>query len=170
MSRGKSEAQGVNVHSRPLEDDVIRGDRCRIRGGIVGYDADRMIFQFTMMDEARIVDCEVSSAALEDLASEKGVRPIERELQFRRLRDTIERVTSGGASIRIFSKHIRKLWCRPPRGARKDLNTAHRSMLVPKWLRASASSHITRTRRVPPGCVDSRARPLQVMLPNPLPL
>ena len=70
-----------------------------------------------MMDEARVVDCEVSSVALDDLAGEKGIRSSEREAKFKRLRDTIERVTSGtfdergtaeGASIRIFSKHIRK--------------------------------------------------------------
>jgi hypothetical protein len=86
------------------------------RGGIVGYDADRMTFEFTMTHDARIVDCEISSTALDDLAGEKGVRPGEREAQFRRLRDAIERLAcrvfgeSGMASsqtIRIFSKHVR---------------------------------------------------------------
>ena len=86
------------------------------RGGIVGYDADRMSYKFTMMHQARIVDCEISSAALDDLANEKGVRPDERESQFKRLRDAIERVASnifdqGGMAqserIRIFAKHIR---------------------------------------------------------------
>jgi hypothetical protein len=87
------------------------------RGRIVGYDADRMIFKFTMMHAAKIVDCEISSVALDDLAGEKGIRPGEREAQFKLLRDTIERVTSDafdersvaqGESIRIFSKHIRE--------------------------------------------------------------
>jgi hypothetical protein len=86
------------------------------RSRIVGYDADRMIFEFTMMHEARIVGCEISSTALDDLAGEKGVRPGEREAQFRRLCDAIERVAcrvfeeSGwapGQTIRIFSKHVR---------------------------------------------------------------
>jgi hypothetical protein len=58
------------------------------------------------------VDCEVSSVALDDLAGEKGIRSSEREAKFTRLRDTIERITSGtfdergmaeGASIRILS-------------------------------------------------------------------
>jgi hypothetical protein len=85
-------------------------------GRILGYDADRMTFEFTMMQEARIVDCEISSVALDDLAGEKGVRPNERDAQFKRLRDAIERIASGmfdergmspGETLRIFSKHVR---------------------------------------------------------------
>jgi len=87
-----------------------------MRGRILGYDADRMTFEFTMMQDARIVDCEISSVALDDLAGEKGVRPNEREAQFKRLRDAIERIASAvfdergmspGETIRIFSKHVR---------------------------------------------------------------
>jgi hypothetical protein len=86
------------------------------RGRILGYDASRMVFEFTMMHELKIVDCEISSTAMDDLAGEKGVRPNERETQFRRLRDTIERVASDifdqrslppAETIRIFSKHVR---------------------------------------------------------------
>ena len=86
------------------------------RGRILGYDANRMAFEFTMMHDLRIVDCEISSTAMDDLAGEKGVRPNEREAQFRQLRDTIERIASDifdqrGMSavetIRIFSKHVR---------------------------------------------------------------
>jgi hypothetical protein len=88
-----------------------------MRGRIAGYDADRMTFEFTMMHDARIIDCEISSVALDDLAGEKGVRPGEREAQFRRLRDAIERVASdafdqngiaAGETLRIFAKHVRK--------------------------------------------------------------
>jgi hypothetical protein len=87
-----------------------------MRGRIVGYDANRMTFEFTMMHDARIVDCEISSTAMDDLAGEKGVRPNEREAQFRRLRDAIEDVVSdaferegiaSGQTLRIFSKHVR---------------------------------------------------------------
>ena len=87
-----------------------------MRGRILGYDANRMAFEFTMMHGARIVDCEISSTAMDDLAGEKGVRPDEREAQFRRLRDAIERVASdifdqssmsAVEIIRIFSKHVR---------------------------------------------------------------
>ena len=38
------------------------------RGGIVGYDADRMSYRFTMIHEARIIDCEISSAAAPESA------------------------------------------------------------------------------------------------------
>jgi hypothetical protein len=89
------------------------------RGRMVGYDSDRMTFRFTMMNEARIVDCEISSVALDDLDGEKGTRPVEREAQFKRLRDEIERITCGifdnrgkneessGEVVRIFAKHVR---------------------------------------------------------------
>jgi hypothetical protein len=86
------------------------------RGRVLGYDANRMAFEFSMMHELRIVYCEISSTAMDDLAGEKGVRPNEREAQFRRLRDTIERVASEifdqrnmspAETIRIFSKHVR---------------------------------------------------------------
>jgi hypothetical protein len=87
-----------------------------MRGRIVGYDANRMTFEFTMMHEAKIVDCEISSTAMDDLAGAKGVRPHERDTQFRRLRETIERVASDmfdqsgqalSLTLRIFSKHVR---------------------------------------------------------------
>ena len=86
------------------------------RGRLVGYDAERMVFAFSMMHGARIVDCEISSAALDDLAGGKGTRPGEREAQFKHLRDAIERVTSDtfvekgmpqAETIRIFSKHVK---------------------------------------------------------------
>jgi hypothetical protein len=87
------------------------------RGRIVGYDAERMIFEFTMMHEAEIVDCEISGVALDDLAGEKGTRPGERQAQFTRLRDAIDSVASeifekGDLSqigtLRIFSKDVRR--------------------------------------------------------------
>jgi hypothetical protein len=87
-----------------------------LRGLIIGYDANRMTFEFTMMHELRIVDCEISSTAMDDLAGEKGVLPGEREAQFKRLRDAIERVASDMfdrssmspiETVRIFSKHVR---------------------------------------------------------------
>jgi hypothetical protein len=87
-----------------------------MRGRILGYDANRMAFEFTMMHEQGIVDCGISSTAMDDLAGEKGVRPNEREAQFKGLRDTIERIASDifdarnmspGQTIHIFSKHVR---------------------------------------------------------------
>ena len=82
----------------------------------MGYATERMMFLFTMMHTARIVDCEISNSALDDLDGEKGTRPGEREAQFKRLRDPIERIASDtfeqngrpeSETIRIFSKHVK---------------------------------------------------------------
>ena len=86
------------------------------RGRIIGYDASRMTFEFTMMDNTKIVDCEISSSAMDQLAGTKGTMPDEREAQFMHLRDAIERTASElfdeamptqGGTIRIFYHHVR---------------------------------------------------------------
>jgi hypothetical protein len=60
------------------------------RGSIEGYEFDRMVLKFSMMDGGRQVPCAVSASAMDDL--ERGVRtpPSQREEQFVRLRDRIE--------------------------------------------------------------------------------
>ena len=88
------------------------------RGQIVGYDANLMIFEFTMVKaDATSVVCQVSNAAMDELSGKKGTRPTEREAQFIRLRDAIERIASDnfdddstvrGPVVQIFAKHIRK--------------------------------------------------------------
>jgi hypothetical protein len=86
------------------------------RGRIVGYDASRMTFEFTMMDDkARLVTCEISSAAMDQLAGTRGTLPAEREAQFLHLRDGIERIASdvfdemptSGGKVRVFYHHVR---------------------------------------------------------------
>lgn len=88
------------------------------RDRLLGYDAERMAFVFTMTCGAKIVDCEISSSALDELDASKGTRPGEREAQFNRLRDVIERLASyaferqgkrHGERVRIFSKHVKSL-------------------------------------------------------------
>jgi hypothetical protein len=65
------------------------------RGQIIGYDTERMTFEFTMSDaQGKIVHCKISSTAMDELAGFKGTRPSEREAQFVKLRDTIERIAS----------------------------------------------------------------------------
>ncbi|SFV18532.1 Protein of unknown function [Bradyrhizobium arachidis] len=86
------------------------------RGRPPRYDAKRMAFLFTMMHGANIVDCEISSSALDDLDHTKGTLPGERQAQFMRLRETVERVASvafeqgkrKGEPVRIFSKQSRR--------------------------------------------------------------
>jgi hypothetical protein len=88
------------------------------RGQVLGYDTERMAFLFTMIYGASVVDCEISSVALDDLDGSKGARPDERESQFRRLREAVERLASYAFEqqgrrqrerLRIFSKHVKSL-------------------------------------------------------------
>jgi hypothetical protein len=57
------------------------------RGEIVGYDYARMMFEFTMRYGERVVRCEISSVALNDLA---GRGSIERTPQLVECRQQIE--------------------------------------------------------------------------------
>jgi hypothetical protein len=75
-----------------------------MRGRIVGYDAERMTFQFTMLNAGETVEC-----------CKRGLLPAQREAQF--LREEIERIASDifdrdtivrCAVVRVFAKHIRK--------------------------------------------------------------
>ena len=54
------------------------------RGRIIGYDPNRRAFEFTMIDRARvaIIECEISSAAMDQLADIRGAMPAERGPQF----------------------------------------------------------------------------------------
>jgi hypothetical protein len=86
------------------------------RGRIIGYDTDRMTFEFTMTDaKGNFVDCKISSTAMDQLVGVRGTMPSEREEQFLRLRDEIERIASDlfekakpkpVRMIRIFHHHI----------------------------------------------------------------
>ena len=87
------------------------------RGRTVGYDTSWMTFEFTMMDDkAQVVGCEISSAAMDELADTKGTMPPDREAQFLHLRDRIERIASdvfnemptSGEKVRIFYHHVRQ--------------------------------------------------------------
>ncbi len=87
-----------------------------MQGRILGYVVDRMAFEFTMLNRDETVSCEISSAAMDELAGKRGTLPAEREAQFLRLRETIERIASDNfdsdavvrdALVRIFAKHIR---------------------------------------------------------------
>ena len=60
------------------------------RGRLIGYEFDRMIVQFSMLDGQREIPCAISTSALDDLEGLARSRPNEREAQFERLRDRIE--------------------------------------------------------------------------------
>jgi hypothetical protein len=86
------------------------------RGKTLGYDAERMAFQFTMVHAGDTVECAISGAAMDELSGKRGTLPVEREAQFLLLRDAIERIASDnfdhdrvepGGVVRIFAKHVR---------------------------------------------------------------
>jgi hypothetical protein len=85
------------------------------RGRIVGYDDERLAFGFTMLNDGETVDCQISDAAMDELAGVRGSPSTARQGQFLEHRDAIERIASRlfdetrpvkGVMVRIFTKHI----------------------------------------------------------------
>jgi len=72
------------------------------RGSIRGYEYDRMVLTFSMMDGAREVPCAVSASAMDDLEHVSRTAPEQREEQFLRLRDRIEQRASRKFVAREF--------------------------------------------------------------------
>ncbi len=60
------------------------------RGDLIGYDVDRMVVQFTMLHDGRVIQCAISSAAMDALESAGELPSDQRVAQFERLRDVIE--------------------------------------------------------------------------------
>ena len=87
------------------------------RGKAVGYDADLMTFRFTMRNGQQIVHCQVSVAALSDLAARRRGLTGDLRAEFKANRQLIEDIASGlfdqssnveAGVISIFSKHVRR--------------------------------------------------------------
>ena len=60
------------------------------RGEVRGYDFNRMVLEFTMLNESRVILCAVSTAAMDDLEGSRHVTPDQRADQLARLREIIE--------------------------------------------------------------------------------
>ena len=60
------------------------------RGEVRGYDFDRSVVEFTMLNKGEVVLCSVSTAAMDDLEGSRGVKPDQRVDQFMRLREVVE--------------------------------------------------------------------------------
>jgi hypothetical protein len=60
------------------------------QGTILGYDFNRMVIEFTMFNEGKVVPCAISTAALDDLEQNTNVKEDGRLDQFVRLRRVIE--------------------------------------------------------------------------------
>ena len=64
------------------------------RGNIGGYEFNRMVVLFSMMDGIREIPCAVSASAMDDIEHVSRTAPDQREGQFLRLRDQIEQCAS----------------------------------------------------------------------------
>jgi Protein of unknown function (DUF1488) len=86
-----------------------------VRYEILGHDEERLAFRFSMLNDEQVVLCQISDAALDELAGMKGTENIARVAQFLSLRETIEenasrlfdeRPVHRGSVVRIFCRHI----------------------------------------------------------------
>ena len=60
------------------------------RGDVLGYDFNRMVVDFTMINQEMTVRCAITTAAMDDLEGTRDVKSDQRVDQFVRLRDVIE--------------------------------------------------------------------------------
>jgi hypothetical protein len=72
------------------------------QGEVQGYDVDRMVVQFTMLNQGKVILCEISTAAMDDLEGRRDVKADERVDQFMRLREVIEE----RASRKFFEEQV----------------------------------------------------------------
>ena len=60
------------------------------QGEVRGYDFNRSVVEFTMLNQGKVILCAISIAAMDDLEGRRDVRPNQRVDQFMRLREVIE--------------------------------------------------------------------------------
>ena len=60
------------------------------RGEVQGYDFNRMVVEFTMLNQEKVILCAISTAAMDDLENRRDVKPDQHVDQFMRLREVIE--------------------------------------------------------------------------------
>jgi len=72
------------------------------RGEVQGYDFNRMIVEFTMLNQDKVVQCAISTTAMDDLKGKRGATPHQRIDQFMRLREVIEEQ----ASRKFFEEQV----------------------------------------------------------------
>jgi uncharacterized protein DUF1488 len=73
------------------------------RGAVLGFNFDRMVVEFTMLNRDKMIQCAISTAALDDLEGKPDIKPQHRVDQFMRLRDVIEEQ----ASRKFFEEQVR---------------------------------------------------------------
>ena len=72
------------------------------QGEVQGYDFERMVVKFTMLNQGKVILCAISTAAMDDLEGKRNVKPEERVAQFMRLREAIEE----RASRKFFEEQV----------------------------------------------------------------
>ena len=60
------------------------------RGEVLGYDFNRSVVEFTMLNQGKVILCAISTTAMDDIEGKRNVRPGQRVDQFMRLREVIE--------------------------------------------------------------------------------
>jgi hypothetical protein len=73
------------------------------RGEVLGFDFNRMVVEFTMLNQDKVIECAISTSAMDDLEGKRDVKPDQRVDQFMRLREVIEEQ----ASRKFFDEQVR---------------------------------------------------------------
>jgi hypothetical protein len=60
------------------------------QGEVLGYDFNRMVVEFTMLNQGKVIPCAISTAALDGLERSATVKAAGRVDQFVRLRAVVE--------------------------------------------------------------------------------
>ena len=72
------------------------------QGEVQGYNFDRMVVEFTLLNQGKVILCAISTAAMDDLEGKRNVKPEERLAQFMQLREVIEE----RASRKFFEEQV----------------------------------------------------------------
>lgn len=87
------------------------------RDNAIGHDQERLVFKFTMLNEGKVVSCQISDAAMDELGGTIGTERVARPAQFLSLREAIEEIASSlfaralsvdGYVVRIFTKQVKQ--------------------------------------------------------------
>jgi hypothetical protein len=139
------------------------------RDKIVGHDTERLAFKFTMLNEGKVVPCQISDAAMDELGGTAGTENSARQAQFVSLRDEIEAIVSDlfarsprvdGYVIRIFTKHV-KQWALA--AAAHKAEAAETSALSPPDNETEAAETLSRS---PPAHKAEAAETLSLSPPD----
>ena len=60
------------------------------QGEVQGYDFNRSVVEFTLLNQGKVILCAISTAAMDDLEGRRDVKADQRIDQFMRLREVIE--------------------------------------------------------------------------------